>query len=297
MNRPIVAIGVVLVAVTFTGCLSWKSSLNGPAAPSPSTVDLTALDEARARTELAVSAETLESAIDAYREVLEVDPAQLEALIAIADHSTLMATAYTADKKGKKKQLLRALEYAELAMYTNPEFRAAIDQGEKPWTASHLLTSRELDAMQVWVTAILYYFKEVMSTPSRVINIRWIQRLEPVLTRMDQVDDDWVPGVTAFNWGFYYFILPKSLGGNRDLAADKFAEGVALGESRLFARWGRAKFFLRVTKNRAEFEKEMQWVAAQDPSRFTDPPQWKFYFQADARALLQDVDGFFARRP
>lgn len=128
---------------------------------------------------------------------------------------------------------------------------------------------------------------------ARVANIRWIKRLEPVLTRMEEIDDAWVDGAVAFNWGFYYFILPESMGGNRDTAAEKFALATELAEDRMFVRWGRAKFFSLITKNKEEFRRELEWVAAQNPTQFNDPPHWKAHFQADARTLLNDVDGYF----
>lgn len=140
---------LVLVCLTFTGCLSWKPSWNEAGPSSSSDIAATLLDEARDLTRDADSAEKLQAAIDAYEHVLEASFADYEALTAVADHSILMATAYTPGRHGKRELFARAMRYSEQAMYRNLEFKALVDQGETPWDASRVLASEELDACRL----------------------------------------------------------------------------------------------------------------------------------------------------
>ena len=186
------------------GCMSWRPPWEGgvPSRPASPASPAASFDEARQLTEVAPDAETLQQAIDAYEAVLAADPDHREALTAVADHSILLATAYTRSRSDKRTLYRRAQAYSELAMYTNPEFRALADQGKRPWEAAEALGPDDMEAMLKWMTALLYNFKECMRPPTRVVNIGWMKRMAPFLERMEQIDPTWQEGVVPFNWGF-----------------------------------------------------------------------------------------------
>lgn len=292
---------VLLIAATtlagwaLTGCMSWKApwSEAGVLPSSSSDAHSATPGEAKRLTAVADDAVSLQRAIDAYLSVLTRDPSDVGALTAVADHSILMATAYTTRRDAKRRLYRRAQAYSELAMYTNPEFKVLVDGGKRPWEACHALGKTERRAMLTWMTAVLYNFKECMSPLARVANIRWIQRIEPFLQRLDELDPTWEDGAVPFNWGFYHFVLPGSLGGDRDKAAEEFARAVELGPDRLVYRWGRARFFRVRVKDEAGFRDDLEWVVSQDPSTAGDPSHWAIYVQRDARELLENVDRYF----
>lgn len=85
----------------------------------------------------------------------------------------------------------------------------------------------------------------------------------------------------------------RSLGGDRDKAGASFARAVELGPDRLVIRWGRARFFDVLMKNRDGFVLDLQWVATADPAACSDAPAWKAYVKRDAEQWLKKVDSFF----
>lgn len=293
--RRLSTASVVLFCLMLPGCMSWRPpwEAGAPSRPSPPAPSGASIEAARELTAVAVDAEALQRAIDAYEAVLAREPDHTEALTAVADHSILMGTAYTKSRAEKRRLYRRAQAYAELAMYANPEFRALVDQGKRPWEAADALGPDEMDAMLKWMTALLYNFKECMRPPVRVVNIGWMKRIAPFLQRMDQIDPTWQDGVVPFNWGFYYFVVPRSLGGDKKKAAEEFARAVELGPHRTLYRWGRARFFDVKTKNREAFRKDLEWVLSQDPSTATDPPHWASYARRDAQELLDDIERYF----
>jgi hypothetical protein len=97
----------------------------------------------------------------------------------------------------------------------------------------------------------------------------------------------------VFTRAFYYFVVPRSLGGDRELAERSFARAVELGPDRVVNRWGRARFFHVLTRNRGGFVEDLQWVAARDPATCADAPAWKAYVQRDAPQLLEQADRLF----
>ncbi len=295
---PARILALLLVGSTLTACLRWRPDWRpaGAADAAPSTIEGASdadLAQAREASERAVDARGLQSAMAEYEKVLAVQPQSYAALVALADHSILRATAYT-DSRGAKRALYRrAMRLAEQAMYTNSDFRRLADGGARPWEASGVLTEREMGAMMVWMTALLYTFKECMSGPARVINVRRIAHLDPMLDRMEQLDERWADGAVPFTRAFYSFVLPASLGGDRKLAARSFERAVEMGPNRLVLRWGRARFFHVLTQNRDGFAADLEWVASRDPKSFSDAPSWKAFIQRDARRLLGSADRFF----
>jgi tetratricopeptide (TPR) repeat protein len=276
------------------GCMSWQpgwvSHQRLDAAPGDAA---TLLGEARQASAVALDAEGLRRAMAAYERVLAVDPAEPTALVMLADHSILLGTAYTTTRGEKQTLYDYAMALAERAMYADPEFRALADGGARPWEAAHVLGEEHMRAMMVWSTALLYRFKETMGGPARVANVRWIERLDPLLDRMEQLDEGWDGGAVPFTRAFYRFVLPPSRGGDREAAAAAFARGLEMGPDRLLHRWGRARFFHVLTGNREGFVEDLTWVLAQDPARVTDRPEWAAYIRRDARQLLADVERYF----
>jgi len=225
--------------------------------------------------------------------LLATDPADVDALTELANQDILLATAYTRGAGAKRALYREAMKCCELAMYTHPGFRKLADEGRPPWEACEALTEREMGAMLFWVTALLYDFKDCMSTPARVGNIEWIRRAGHLLARMESIDPGWRGGVIPMSWSFYYYILPASMGGNVETARAKLEESVRIGPDRLLNRWARARFFRVVTGDRAGFVEDLKWVAAQSPDRMQDDPHWKAYIVRDTGQLLQDVDRYF----
>ncbi len=288
---------LLVLIVTFTAdCMGWRPEWNrvdtaGTRAAGGATK--ASLEQAREASQHAVTADALHAAMAAHELVLAQDAQNYASLVALADHSILLATAYTESRGAKREFYERAMRLAERAMYTNPDFKRLADGGARPWVACSVLTEREMGAMMAWMTALLYKFKECMSPPVRVVNVRWITRLDPILDRMEQIDEKWEGGAVPFTRAFYYFILPRSLGGDRELAASSFARAVELGPTRVLSRWGRAKFFHVLMKDRAGFVEDLEWVASRDVQGAPDPPAWSAYIQRDATRLLQQVDRLF----
>lgn len=286
---------VLLACPCLAGCMSFRPEWNPTRSgvlPESGVVEAE-LALAREASLKAVDVQGLRAAMAAYEKVLADDPRNYDALVTLADHSILMGTAYTKKRDAKRELYDRAMRLGERAMYTNPEFRRLADGGARPWEACGVLTEREMSAMMVWMTALLYNFKECMSSPVRVLNIRWMTHLDPMLDRMEQLDESWEEGAVPFTRAFYYFVVPRSLGGDRAKAGSSFARAVELGPNRLVIRWGRARFFDVLTKNREGFVEDLHWVGTRDPQTCSDTPAWKAYVKRDATKLLDRVDSLF----
>lgn len=235
----------------------------------------------------------LERAMAACEHVLAQDPAHYAALVALSNQKILMGAAYAADPEAKEALFRGAMALAERAMLTNAVFRERVQGGAAPWEAADALGAAEMEAMLFWTTALLYQFKDVMSWPGKVVNIRWVARTGPFLERMYALDPDWGGGAIQFTQSLYYGILPWFMGGDDDRSGALLDEAVAYGEPWMLSRWGRAKYFRVRDGDREGFREDCLWVLARDPAQVAEAYAWRVYFQEDARAMLANIDHYF----
>lgn len=288
-----ILVSMLALAFLLSGCVSWHPEWDRSIYPVAEADAARRLEKADRLSLTAGSRPELLAAIAAYESVLEAEPANFTALTNLGHMYILLGAAYTKDRSEKIRHYQTARRYNEWAMYTHPEFQARMDCGEKPWEASGVLTRREVPPMFYWVTAVMYHFKEGMSLPEMVANVKWIQWCGIFLHRIEAIDPDWGGGGVQFSLALYYGILPKSMGGDRQRSDAYLAKSIEIGPDWLTNRWGRAKYFHVRDRNRSEFEKDLQWVLDQDVDRAGGVYAWKVYFQRDAREMLAAVDQHF----
>lgn len=284
---------LIIIFIVPWGCVSWQPAweqVPEPDKKADATLQL------RKASSLALKAEdraTLQSTMTAFQAALEIDPANYQALSALGNLTILMGAAYTDDRSEKIHLYRQAMRFSEQAMYTNSEFKKRVDLGQKPWEACEVLTQREVDAMFYWVTAVLYYFKEGMSMPEKIANVKWIRWCGDFLLRIEAIDPTWGGGGVQFSLALYYGILPQSMGGDSVKSEAYLGQSLEIGPDWLLNRWGRAKYFSVRDKNRSRFEKDLRWVVDQDIHKAGGDYAWKVYFQRDAEKMLSDVDQYF----
>lgn len=279
----------ILGCVMVAGCQTkhWRPywSPARPAAPSAASKKLMAT--ARKRFNRASDAAALWDSIAAYHKVIAVDPGNCEALCLLGNQYVLAGTAYTRGRWQKKKYFRLGARYCELAMYTNPAFRQAVQAGKTPWEAADTLTAREAPAMLFWVMAVQYEFKECMFSPEQIANVGWMRHCLKFLKRITAVAPDFGGGAVEFSTAICYLALPGIRGGDRDLAEDYMIAATRDRADWLFGRWARGKYYNKIRRDRRGVEEDLKWVATRDLSGFKDPYPWRVHFRDDARRLLR----------
>jgi len=278
---------IFVLALLLSGCaLTWQAPWDGvrPTAPAAEVQPL--LDQATATFATATDAAAVDAALAAYARVLAVDPGNYRALVDAATLSILRGTAYTRNAARKSEYFYQAMRYAELAMYTNPDFRARADAGAAPWEAVETLGAAEAEAMFFWVTALQYEFKEGMSLPSKVVNLAWLQRSLVFLDRVEAVAPDFGGGAVEFAKVICYVALPESRGGSKAKGEAYMAKSVAKSDGWLLPRWGRGKYYYPIRGEKALARQDLAWVLAQPLEQYQDPYPWRVHFRDSAREIL-----------
>jgi len=222
----------------------------------------------------------------AYRAVLKADPGNCEALTDLANQYILLGTAYTRERSQKSRLFQKAMQYCELAMYTNPAFRREADLGKKPWEAADSLLAEDAPAMFFWVTALQFEFKEVMTLPSKMINVGWMQYGIIFLDRIKKVAPDFGHGAVEFAYTICYCALPSRQGGDDLKCRQYMSDAVNQSSGYLLARWGRGKYFHQLKGDITSSRQDLQWVVEQDIAAAKDVYPWRVYFKEDAASQL-----------
>ncbi|GAB6083993.1 hypothetical protein JCM30471_29070 [Desulfuromonas carbonis] len=284
--RLVLALTVLLLA---GGCsMTWRAEWPVAGRNQPTAASKALLDQAESEFATAGDAGGVRRAITAYQQVLAENPADYRALTRLSTLHILLGTAYTKGRSEQSEIFHRAMKYAERAMYTNPDFRAAVSDGTPPWEAAGSLTVREVEAIFFWVTAVQYDFKDGMSLPGKIVNIGWLQHCQKMLDCIEAVAPEFGGGGVEFARVICYYALPESMGGSKARGDEYMQQAVARGdrEGWLLPRWARGKYYYEILDQTELQRQDLEWVASQDPARMRDPYPWRIHFQENARELL-----------
>ena len=292
-HRRIFLTAVIGPVLFLQGCMTYQSDWNAARADYPRRDVSGLLELANSRANSADSKVAVKESIEAYEKVLHDDPLNYEALSSLAHLYLLLGDEQGNGIPQKKEFYLKAIKYAEHAMYMNQDFRHLIDKGEQVWEAVSVLTEKELEPMLFWTTGIFYYYKDCLGAAGQVINFHWIRRAQRVLQRMSAIDPDYAGGAVYFTWALYYLAIPESVGGDREKSKELFVHALETGPNWLINRWGRAKYYHVKMKNRDEFIEDLQWVIVQDIRKAEGHYAWKSFYKRDAERMLENVDNIF----
>jgi hypothetical protein len=285
-------------SAVFTLCLIYLSLLSGCAMQRKPVWQQAGPNRSTERTEslFAAALDSFATAADAaavdrclalHQAVLKDNPGHFQAQVNVANLYILKGTAFTSSSSAKSDAFRQAMTCAELAMYTNPNFKVQVDAGRQPWEAAGALGAAEAEAMFLWVTALQYEFKEGMSLPTKIVNLGWLPRTLVFLDRIEAVAPEFGGGGVEVAKMISYYVLPGSRGGSKAKADAYMQKAIAKGNGWLLPRWARGKYYLPAKGQKQAAAADLAWVAAQDPKAYRDPYPWRVHFQTDARQLLR----------
>ncbi len=236
--------------------------------------------------------EKLAKLIDTYESILKIDSENYEALWSLGRYCSLMAWAYTDNMEEKKKYYVKAIQYTEQGIYTDPGFKALIDQGKKSLYAIRALSADKIEALFYWFVSVTRYW-QCMSMVGRLINISWILNAEKVVNRIYELDPKWGGGHGYYTVALYSAYMPGFLGGDMEKAKVYVEKAIKEGPNWLYIKFGRACSIHVKNKDREGFIKDLEWVITQDPHKMDSPYPADVVFQRKAREMLANTDNYF----
>ncbi len=285
------ALVVFAALLLLAGCsMTWRANWPAVADNRPTPASRELMGRAEATYAVAGDEEGVRRAIVDYQRVLGENPGDVRALTQLSTLHILLGAAYTSGRQAQSAAFHTAMDYAERAMYTNPEFRAAVVGGLPPWEAASTLTAAEVEAMFFWVTAVQYDFKDGMYLAEKIVNVGWLRYCQQFLDRIDAVAPGFGGGGVEFARVICDYALPKGMGGDKARGDEYMHRALVKGAEQgwLMPRWGRGKYYFEILGEKELQRQDLEWVAGQDPAQMHDPYPWLVYFQRNARELLKE---------
>ena len=283
----VLVINLLFVIFLMSCSLKLQPVWQEAASDKPTIESIKKLKEAKELFLKSGDAYTLKISIIAFESVLNENPGDYEALSLLSTQYILFGTAYTENIHEKSALFQKAMKFAELAMYSNLEFKNRVASGLAPWDATDALGERELSAMYFWVIALQYEFKEVMSLPEKIANVRWLQKALVILNQIEEIDPDFGGGGVEFCKVICYYALPEYKGGSKKKGDEYMRKAVAKRNDWLLPLWARGKYYYVIKNEPEKSSRDLQWVSTQDLTKFQDPYPWRVHFQKDAQELLK----------
>jgi tetratricopeptide (TPR) repeat protein len=283
----------VLISFT-TGCLAWEPGWKQAQAPAAKGDVNALLVKAKKLAADADSREKVQQVINAYEEAVKIDPQNIVVLNEAGNYYFLLGYCYIDKGKDKESYYLKAIQYSERAMYTNPEFRALVDKGEPVWEACRVLKKNDMHAMYRWYMALGNCWNDCYCIVGRMLNCQWPGRAKKILEQMTAVEPDFYSGSIHFSWAAYYTILPGILGGDMKKAGEYYDKALALGPHMNNFYVARALYYHTKQKDRKGFVEDLHHALAIDPRRADSLEYaWAVWYRGKAMQLLKDIDTYF----
>ena len=292
-KRRIFIVLFSLVLFCLSGCANyepgWKKLPKATAAG-----DVKALTEKSDKmVKEADSKEKLLELIKINEEIVAIEPANFKALTALGNYLFLLGFAYTPDIAEKSKLYTRAVEYSEMAMYTNRGFAELVDKGESIYEASSALTEREMEPMFYWYCAGGQRWTHCLGLWGKIANFRIPAKSKIVLNRMAAIDENWHRGQVMFCYATLYTIPPAIFGGDMKKGKEYFDKAVALGPDCANHFVIRAKYYQTKSKDKEAFKKDLEQAISIDPARSSSPYPWSAYYHEEAKRMLEHMNDYF----
>jgi tetratricopeptide (TPR) repeat protein len=248
--------------------------------------------------QLIQSADTKEKVLEVmetYENALKIEPKNREALTGAFSYSFLIAHGYSSNKAEKRTWYLKTIRYSEQLMYLNHEFANLVDKGEKVWDACRVLSKEELEALFLYYLGVGSLWKECLSGLRKIVNLKTVFGVKKILEAMMEIDPTYGAGKLYYARANYYATVPRFAGGDVRKAEEDYKKAIELGPDMLSFRRTRALMLHTKNKDRAAFEKDLNWVISQDPNKFRPhfAYPWSVFIQRDARDMLEHIDDYF----
>jgi hypothetical protein len=287
------AIALVASLSLSSGCMSWEEGWTRVEQPSAKGDVKALLAEAEKKMRDADTREKILDFLKVYESVIKIDPANFEALTYLGEYYFLTAYAYTPDVKEKEALYIRAIQYSERALYSNPAFRRLVDAGKPVWEACSALSKRETTPLYYWYFTVGNLWNDCYGMPGKLVNWRWPGRVMKALQAMTAIDPDYNRGNVTYAWAAYYAVAPGFLGGDVKKSDEYFAKAIRTGPDCINFPFVRAVYLSTKKGDREAFKSDLNSILGKDLRKIDYPYPWGAYYQRAAKEKLAQIDKYF----
>lgn len=272
----------------------------GPKSPESTTLAATAVSTSDIPTQTAEAAQLweqrgdkaqLQASLTKYAGIALAEPTNRDAAYHLLRGWYFLGDGHETEKDAKLAAWATALQWGEKCLSLNAEYAALLAKGdEDPASAARAFTTEDVPCVYWYSSALGKWAKASGLT----VTLKHLPTVKAFMTRVGELDATYYYSGPDRYWGAYYAAIPSFAG--QDLAKSKtyFDKAIAANPTFLGTYVLLAENWAVKTQNRAEFEKTLNWVLAQSADSMPEVKPELEAEQRKARALLAQIDDFFA---
>ena len=283
---------LLLALLALTGCGPKDAAPTAaPTAPAPGGDVTSVKAEAEALWQERGDKEKLKQALAKFEQAAAADPKDREVLGRLLRGWYFLGDGHETTKEAKLPTWEVALKWGDTCLALNTAYTELLAKGdESPETAARVLTKDDVPCVYWYASALGKWAKMSGLT----VTLKHLPTVKAFMTKLGELDPTFYYSGHDRYWGTYYAAIPSFAGQDLNKSKEYFQKAMAeqpnfLGTHVLYAENWAVK-----TQNRAEFEKELNWVLAQDAGIIPEVRPEAEAEQRKAKALLADINNLFA---
>ncbi len=235
--------------------------------------------------------EKLKQALAKYEQAAAAAPQDREIAGRLLRGWYFLGDGHETEKAAKLPHWEVALKWGETCLALNTQYAELLGKGdESPETASRAFTKDDVPCIYWYASALGKWAKASGLT----ITLKHLPTVKAFMTKLGELDPAFYYNGHDRYWGAYYAAIPSFAGQDLNKSKEYFLKAMAAQPNFLGTHVLYAENWAVKTQNKAEFEKELNWVLAQDPNGIPEVRPEAEAEQRKAKALLADINNLFA---
>lgn len=233
----------------------------------------------------------LQAALAKYEQVHGMNPSDRDVAGKLLRGWYFLGDGHETDKAARISAWFTAIEWGKKCLAINTEFTALLAKGdEDESTAARAFTVADVPCLY-WTSSSLGKWAKASGLTT---TLKHLPTVKAYMTRVGELDPTYFYNGPDRYWGAYYAVIPSFAG--QDLVKSKahFDKAIAAYPNYLGTHVLLAAEWAVKTQNKAEFEKELNWVIAAPADSIPEIQPEMEAEQRKAKALLASQGDYFA---
>ncbi len=233
----------------------------------------------------------LEQAMERYAAIAAAEPNNRDALYHLLRGWYFKGDGHETEKEAKLAAWSVAIQWGDKCLAQNAQYAELLAKGdEDPASASRVFTKEDVPCVYWYASALGKWGKLSGIT----VTLKHLPTVKAFMTKLGELDLTYYYAGHDRYWGAYYAAIPSFAGQDLVKSKEYFDKAIAAQPNFLGTRVLLAENWATKTQNKEVFQKELNWVLEQDAGIIPEVRPEAEAAQRAAKALLADMDSFFA---
>lgn len=233
----------------------------------------------------------LQAALVKYEAAYALDPKNREVAGKLLRGWYFLGDGHESEKDAKLSAWSASIEWGKKCLAINGEFTALLAKGDEDEASAARAFVKDDVPCLYWTSSALGKWAKLTGLTT---TLKHLPTVKAYMTRVGELDASYYYNGPDRYWGAYYAVLPGFAGQDLGKSKEYFDKAIAAQPQFLGHYVLLAENWATKTQNKAEFEKQLNWVLAQDPNAIPEVKAEMEAEQRKAKQLLAETGNYFA---